>query len=94
MNAYVCVRLRWGAAGAQAVCEKESVIQWEYLNMSMLDSSCVYACVCQLHPQNSSMLKVIGLHSELWYSCINQLSTKPPYPHSEPHNKGLKQYPL
>ncbi len=49
------------------VYEKDPIIKWEYWIMSMLDSSCQFAHVCKLHPRNSNMLKVISLHSELWY---------------------------
>lgn len=85
---------RWVDAGAQAACEKESQIQREHRNVSMSDSSCVHARMCDLHPRNSNMFEVIGLHLGLWCSYIKQHGTKPPDPHSEPSNKGLKQYPL
>lgn len=45
--------------------KKESVIQWEYMDMSVL--------ACELHPSGSNVLEVIGLYPELRYTCINQL---------------------
>lgn len=63
---------RWVDAGAQAACEKESQIQREHRNVSMSDSSCVHARMCDLHPRNSNMFEVIGLHLGLWCSYIKQ----------------------
>lgn len=74
----------------EGVSNTVGILQYVYVTLQL----CVCARVCKLHPHNSNMLKVIFMHSELWYRCINQLDTKLPYPRSETHNKGLKQYPL